>query len=48
LKLEPGRYEISAQFQGDGAEHVNSDMQGMKLMDFWKGKLQSNVVAIAQ
>lgn len=46
LRLKPGRYEVSAQFQGDGAEHINTDMQGMKLVTFWKGKLQSNVCGV--
>jgi hypothetical protein len=48
LKLKPGRYEVLAQFQGDGAETSNLDMAGMKLMDFWKGKLQSNVVVFVE
>jgi hypothetical protein len=46
LKLKAGRYEISAQFQGDEPEHFNMEMEGMKSMNFWKGKLQSNVVVI--
>ena len=48
LKLEPGRSEISAGFQGDGAGTDNADMTGMKLMNFWKGQLQSNVVVIVE
>jgi hypothetical protein len=48
LKLTPGRYEVSAQFQGGGAEYFNTGMEGMKLMNFWKGKLQSNVVMIVE
>jgi hypothetical protein len=48
VKLKPGRYEISARFQGDGATTSSLDMDGMKLMNFWKGKLQSNVVVIVE
>jgi hypothetical protein len=48
LKLKPGRYEISSQFQGDGATTSNPDMAGVELMNFWKGKLQSNVVVIVE
>jgi hypothetical protein len=48
VKLKPGRYEISARFQGDGATTSNLDMAGMKLMNFWKGKLPSNVVVIVE
>jgi hypothetical protein len=48
MKLSPGRYEVSARFQGDGAETGNADMAGMKLMNFWKGKLQSNFVVIVE
>ncbi|MGO8838785.1 MAG: hypothetical protein ACLQAH_11105 [Limisphaerales bacterium] len=48
LKLEPGRYEVSAQFQGDGPEAVNPDMAGVELMNFWKGNLQSNPVLIVE
>jgi len=48
LKLKPGRYQVSAQFQGVGAETSNPDMAGVELMNFWKGKLQSNVVVIVE
>ena len=48
LRLKPGRSEMSAQFQGDDVEASNLDMAGMKLMNFWKGKLQSNVVVIVE
>jgi hypothetical protein len=48
VKLKPGRYEVSARFQGDGATTSNLDMAGMKSMNFWKGKLQSNVVVIVE
>ena len=48
LQLKPGRNEMSAQFQGDGAEHFNTGMEGMKLMNFWGEKLQSNVVVVVE
>jgi len=48
LKLKPGRNEVSAEFQGEGAEYLNSDMGGMKLMNFWKGKLRSNIADISE
>jgi len=41
LKLTPGRYEISAQFQEDRAETRN-------LIFVWKGKLQSNIAEIVE
>ncbi|MGA2555839.1 MAG: hypothetical protein ABSG04_06140 [Verrucomicrobiota bacterium] len=41
LKLTPGRYEVSAQFQEDRAETRN-------LIFVWKGKLQSNSVEIVE
>jgi hypothetical protein len=44
LKLKPGRYEVSAEFQGEGAGYLNSNTGGMQWMNFWKGKLRSNIV----
>jgi hypothetical protein len=44
IKSEPE--SISAQFEGGGTEFINSDMAAIKLMNFWKGKLQSNAVFI--
>jgi len=46
LKLAPGRYQITTQFEGSGAKAINIDMPGIKLMNFWSGKLQSNTIAI--
>jgi len=53
LRLSPGRYRIAARFDGMGAETGNLDMAGLKLMNFWKGTVQSaaaefQVVARAQ
>jgi hypothetical protein len=46
LKLPPEKSQITAQFEGDGAKTDNLDMPGIKLMNFWTGKLQSNVLEI--
>lgn len=43
LKLETGKYEVSAQFEGSGAKTHNTGSESIALMNFWKGKLQSNV-----
>jgi hypothetical protein len=40
--LADGRRRISARFEGQGAKAVNLDMQGVALMNFWKGTVQSN------
>ena len=45
-KLPPGKYQITAQYQGTGAQHPNLDMPGIKLMNFWLGKLQSNTLSV--
>lgn len=41
IPLLPGENYLTAQFEGSGASFVNSDMQGMKLMKFWLGKVNS-------
>lgn len=46
LKFFPGRYQITAQFEGGGAKASNSDLPGIKLMNFWLGKLQSNIMVV--
>ena len=48
FKVKPGHYAVSAQFEGVGAETGNSDLSGMNLMNFWKGKLQSNDCAFVE
>jgi hypothetical protein len=42
LTLSDGRYRIAARLEGQGAKSVNLDMQGIALMNFWKGTVQSN------
>ena len=39
--LAPGRHRIVARFEGQGAVILNSDMQGVGLLNFWKGTTQS-------
>jgi hypothetical protein len=46
LRLSPGKYQIAAEFEGTGAKAVNMDAPGIKLFNFWSGKLQSNVLTV--
>lgn len=43
LKLKSGEYRIHSELTCKGAQSVNGDMEGIKLMNFWKGMLQSDV-----
>ena len=43
LKLKPGQYRVRSKFAGRGAQSVNGDMEGIRLMNFWQGTLQSDV-----
>lgn len=43
LDLKSGAYRVRSELAGTGALCVNSDMEGMKLMNFWKGTLQSDL-----
>lgn len=45
-KLPPGRYRITARFEGVGAQALNPDTIGIGLMNFWKGELQSNTLTV--
>lgn len=45
-KFFPGEYQITAQFEGGGAKTSNLDLPGIKLMNFWRGNLQSNIVMV--
>jgi hypothetical protein len=42
LTFSDGRHRIAARLEGQGAKSVNLDMQGIALMNFWKGTVQSN------
>jgi len=46
IRLLPGRNQLTAQFQGSEANRVNLDMPGIKLMNFWLGKVESNTLVI--
>ena len=43
-----GANQLIAQFDGDGANAVNLDMQGIKLLNFWRGTVVSNAVIMSQ
>jgi len=43
LDLKPGEYRVRSELTGKGARWIKGDMEGIKLMNFWKGTLQSNV-----
>jgi hypothetical protein len=40
-KLNAGRYRIAARFEGKGARHLNLDMRGLGVMNFWIGAIQA-------
>lgn len=42
----PGKCQITAQFEGGGAKTNNLDVPGIKLMNFWPGNLQSNIIIV--
>lgn len=42
VKLAAGRYRIAAHFQGRGAQYVNLDTPGIRLLNFWMGSMQTN------
>jgi len=46
ISLLPGKNRLTAEFQGSGARGVNLDMPGIKLMNFWLGKVESNPLVI--
>ena len=44
VKLASGRNRIAARFEGQQARSANPDMQGVALLNLWKGTVDSNVV----
>ena len=46
IPLAPGENRLTARFEGRGAKLLNLDMPGIKLMNFWLGKLESNTLVI--
>jgi hypothetical protein len=46
IPLLPGGNYLTAQFEGTGANAVNLDTPGIKLMNFWFGKMESNTLSL--
>jgi hypothetical protein len=46
ITLPHGKSSLTAQFQGRGAGAVNLDMPGIKLMNFWLGRVESNTLTV--
>ena len=46
LAVFPGKYQITTEFEGRGPQTGNIDMSGIKLIKFWLGKLQSNILEV--
>ncbi len=46
IPLTSGENRLTAQFEGTGARNVNLDMPGIRLMNFWLGKVESNTLVI--
>ena len=46
LELVPGRYKLSAEYVGAAVSRrqANLDMQGMALMPYWTGTVDSNTL----
>ena len=48
IKLPRDGCAITAEFAGISADRVNRDMEGMRLMNFWNGRLRSNTIRISR
>lgn len=46
IRLLPGKNQLTGRFHGSGARLGNLDLQGIKLMSFWFGSVESNTLAI--
>jgi len=46
IPLLSGNNYLTAQFEGTGANAVNLDTPGIKLMNFWFGKVESNTLTV--
>lgn len=44
IKLKANEYRISAKFTGEGAPHLNGDVEGLKFMPFWTSEVESEKV----
>lgn len=46
IPLLAGNNYLTAHFEGSGANYINSDTPGLKLMNFWLGKVDSNTLML--
>ncbi len=46
ITLLPGKNRMTAEYQGSEAKLVNLDMPAIKLMNFWLGKVESNILTL--
>jgi hypothetical protein len=46
IPLEPGKNLLTAQYEGSGAKTANLDMSAIKFMNFWLGKVESNILTL--
>jgi hypothetical protein len=48
IPLLAGDNYLTAEFAGTGANVKNGDMQGIKFMNFWRSKVESNTLRLSQ
>jgi len=46
VPLLPGKNLLTADFEGNGAKATNLDTPGIKFMNFWRGKVESNTLTL--
>jgi hypothetical protein len=46
IVLSSGDNQLTAQYEGAGATALNADMAGVRLMNFWPGKVESNTLTL--
>lgn len=46
IPLLSGNNQLTALFEGTGADSPNLDMPGIKLMNYWLGKVESNTLTL--
>jgi len=46
ITLQAGEYRIYAVLTAKGAQNVNSDMEGMQVMNFWTGTISSAPITV--
>jgi hypothetical protein len=47
IPLLAGDNYLTAEFEGTGANLINGDTQGIKFMNFWRGKVESNTLRLS-